>query len=79
MERIVKYLESFGVKETAIGIPIIQRQEFLNSYKPKEVVLGTAGFKGYLAYVFNTIVILESVRYGNAIYVFEKTGRSFQN
>lgn len=76
-ERVTKYLESCGVKETAIGITIIQRQEFLNSYKPKEVVLGTAGFKGYLAYVFNTIVILESVRYGNAIYVFEKNWEEF--
>lgn len=76
-ERVAKYLESCGVRETAIGIPIIQRQEFLNSYQPKEVALGTAGFKGYLAYVFNAIVILESVRYGNAIYVFEKNWEEF--
>ena len=71
-ERVEKYLNICGIKNTDTGVPIIERQRFLNSRNPKEIVLGSAGFKGYLAYVFDKIIILESIKYGNAIYAFEK-------
>ena len=51
---------------------IWDRQETLKSYKPDEIYVGEAGFDDYLAYVFRRhhIVVLESVRKDNAIYVF---------
>jgi len=76
-DRIEKYLNSCGVKNTDTGVPIIERQKLLYSYNPKEIVMGTAGFRGYLAYVFDKIIILESVKYGNAIYAFEKNWEEF--
>ncbi len=51
---------------------IWDRQETLKSFAPDEIYVGQGGFGDYLAYVFRArrIVILESVRMDNAIYVF---------
>lgn len=50
---------------------IIDRQAFVNSLQPDEIFVGLGGFDGYVAYVFNKygLVVLESVSWGNAIYV----------
>jgi hypothetical protein len=51
---------------------IWDRQETLKSYGPDELFVGEGGFEEYLAYVFpaRNMVVLESVRRDNAIYVF---------
>lgn len=51
---------------------IWDRQESLKSFGPDEIYVGQGGFGDYLAYVFRgrQIVVLESVRMDNAIYVF---------
>lgn len=51
---------------------IWDRQETIKSFSPNEIYVGEAGFDDYLAYVFSAlkIVVLESVRKDNAIYVF---------
>lgn len=51
---------------------IFDRQETILSFAPDEQFIGEGGFSDYVAYVFRKrgIVILESIRKGNAIYVF---------
>lgn len=51
---------------------IWDRQATLKSFSPDEIYVGEAGFDDYLAYVFTArrLVVLESVRKDNAIYVF---------
>jgi hypothetical protein len=51
---------------------IWDRQKTLKSYEPAEIFVGEGGFDDYLAYLFpaRRIVVLESVRKDNAIYVF---------
>lgn len=51
---------------------IWDRQETLKSFAPDEIYVGQGGFNDYLAYVFRShkVVVLESVRMDNAIYVF---------
>lgn len=56
---------------------IMDRQETIRSYGPTDIFIGAGGFDDYLAYVFpaRKLVILESVRKDNALYVF---GRDWQ-
>lgn len=51
---------------------IWDRQATIKSFSPDEIYVGEAGFDDYLAYVFTSrrLVVLESVRKDNAIYVF---------
>jgi hypothetical protein len=51
---------------------IWDRQQTLRSFAPDEIYVGQGGFNDYLAYVFRSrkVVVLESVRMDNAIYVF---------
>ena len=51
---------------------IFDRQETILSFDPDEQFVGTGGFSDYIAYTFNDrgLVVLESIRKGNAIYVF---------
>lgn len=51
---------------------IWDRQQTIKEFGPDEIFVGEAGFDDYLAYVFRSrgIVVLESVRKDNAIYVF---------
>lgn len=51
---------------------IFDRQETIMSFEPDEQFIGSAGFSDYIAYVFKArgVVVLESIRKGNAIYVF---------
>lgn len=72
-EEIVEHLKRNNISNNSVvGSLIFERQEILKSYKPKDIVLGAAGFHEYLAYVFPNFTLLESIKYGNAIYVFEK-------
>jgi hypothetical protein len=51
---------------------ILDRQQFILALGPTETYVGSGGFSDYLAYVFGPqrLVVLESIRYGNAIYAF---------
>lgn len=51
---------------------IFDRQETILSFDPDAQFVGTGGFSDYIAYVFKDggLVVLESIRKGNAIYVF---------
>lgn len=51
---------------------IFDRQETILSFNPDEQFVGTGGFSDNIAYVFKEqgFVVLESIRKGNAIYVF---------
>lgn len=48
------------------------RLDTLNSYNPLEIFVGTGGFTGYYAYVFENTCYLENAVYGNATYVVPK-------
>lgn len=48
------------------------RLEHIYSYKPTTVFYGKSGFNGYVGFEFKDFTILESLLYGNAIYVFDK-------
>ena len=51
---------------------IWNRMETLKAYGPSQIYVGQGGFNDYLAYVFNErrLVVLESIRKDNAVYVF---------
>lgn len=51
---------------------VIDRQDTIKRFGPEEIFVGNAGFRDYLAYVFKSrgVVVLESIRHGNAIYMF---------
>ncbi|WP_025898638.1 hypothetical protein [Sneathiella glossodoripedis] len=51
---------------------IFDRQETILSFNPDEQFVGKGGFSDYISYVFKDrgLVVLESIRKGNAIYVF---------
>ena len=48
-----------------------------NTYHPNTTFYGKAGFNGYVGFVFKEFTILESLIYGNAIYVFDKNWLEF--
>lgn len=48
------------------------RLDTLNSYKPLEIYVGSGGFSGYHAFVFENTCFLENGYYGNATYVVPK-------
>lgn len=58
---------------------VIDRQEHIHSFKPDRIYRGLGGFDHYLAYEFveKGVVILECIKYGNAIYVFGKEWEEF--
>ena len=47
--------------------------EYITQYKPESVVVGLAGFHGYIAYLFpeKELALLEHMQNGNATYVFQ--------
>ena len=51
---------------------ILDRQDRITDYGPDDIYVGNGGFYSYIAYVFETkkLVVLESVLYGNATYIF---------
>ena len=54
------------------------RGPFINeTYEATTVFYGKAGFNGYVGFVFKEFTILESLIYGNAIYVFDKNWLEF--
>lgn len=51
---------------------ILDRQEYITSLNPDQMYIGLGGFDDYIAYLFldKNIVVLESIKYGNAVYIF---------
>ena len=48
------------------------RLDLLTSYEPSETFVGTGGFTGYYAFIYNNSCFLESAIYGNATYIMPK-------
>lgn len=66
---LTKALKGKSESTTAV---IFDRQANIRAHKPDEIWTGLGGFSDYVAYIFKKrkIVVLESVRRDNAIYVF---------
>lgn len=58
---------------------ILDRQETMKGHGPDTIYVGVGGFADYLAYVFKSrgLVVLESVKRDNAIYVFGRDWERF--
>lgn len=58
---------------------IFDRQKTMLQFQPDELFVGSGGFSDYIAYVFKErgFVVLESIRKGNAIYVFGQGWEQF--
>lgn len=58
---------------------IFDRQKTILDFEPDEQFIGAGGFSDYIAYVFKDrgIVVLESIRKGNAIYIFGENWAQF--
>lgn len=73
-EKITKE-KLFGVlsKSKRIWPVELWRQEKISEFKPTEIAVGTAGFSGYIIYVFSNrkLALLESLHYGNASYFLD--------
>ena len=54
-----------------------ERLKYIHSYEPTLAFYGKAGFNGYVGFEFKDFTILESLIYGNAIYVFDKNWLEF--
>lgn len=65
---------TFALRRASEGVAAViqDRQETLVSLRPNTIYVGVNGFSDYIAYEFKTqeIVVLESIRRDNAIYVF---------
>mgnify|MGYP001809785225 CR=1 FL=1 len=78
-DRISEYLDrAIGRLGEGTQRVIRDRQRTIQSHGPDEVWVGEGGFDDYMAYVFRErgIVVLESVRKGNAIYAFTSNWRT---
>ena len=77
-ERIREHVEN-SVRHMSEGTcsVILDRQRTLENLGPDERWVGEGGFNDYMAYVFRSfgIVVLESLRKDNAIYVFKSEWR----
>lgn len=69
---IAKYIDEISTTSRKSSDSIKKRQKQIFNFTPNETWIGTAGFEGYIAYVFDECVIFESVKYGNATYIFGK-------
>jgi len=71
-DHIVSHVEKvFSKKSPTVASAVLLRQEIIRSFEPTSIYRGLAGFSDYIAYTFPSqqIVVLESVFYGNALYV----------
>lgn len=68
-EQVRKIAQENSLGEKAM---IAERFKHIEEYKPDQVAIGLGGFTGYLVFGFKNknIYLLESIRYGNATYVF---------
>ncbi len=74
-ERIETHIgKVFAGKAPSVAKAVLQRQRVILSYEPALIWRGLGGFGDYVAYIFPSrgLVVLESVYYGNALYVLGK-------
>jgi hypothetical protein len=79
-ERLYEHLNGMlGRQSQNTRSVILDRQETMKGYGPDAIYVGLGGFSDYLAYVFKSrgLVVLESVRRDNAIYVFGRDWERF--
>ena len=72
-EKLERHIDAaVGSRSDDTRAVIWDRQKTIKSFGPDEIFVGEAGFDDYLAYAFRRrgLVVLESVRKDNAIYVF---------
>jgi len=72
-ERIEAHIKSvFKGRTPTVARAVLVRQEVIQAHAPSAIYSGFAGFSNYIAYVFGErgLVVLESIFYGNALYVF---------
>ena len=72
-ERIDAHIRGvFGRLTPSVVATVLSRQNVILGHNPNAIYRGVAGFSDYLAYDFadRGLVVLESVRYGNALYIF---------
>ncbi len=72
-ERIETHIRGvFGRLTPSVVASVLARQAIILRHNPNTIYRGAAGFSDYLAYDFTDrgLVVLESVRYGNALYIF---------
>lgn len=67
LKRILSNIKS---KDPKVREKLVERYDYLLNLKPKDIVLGTNGFRNYFGARFaDDIVVFENVDYGNAIYI----------
>jgi hypothetical protein len=71
-ERIEEHIKKvFAGKAPSVAKAVLQRQDVILEFNPAVTWRGMGGFSDYIAYIFRDrgLVVLESVHYGNALYV----------
>lgn len=71
-DRIEAHIKKvFAGKAPSVAKAVLQRQDVILAHKPSVTWRGLGGFSDYVAYIFDDrgVVVLESVHYGNALYV----------
>ncbi len=48
----------------------LKRLDFYKEHKPSKTMIGTLGFLGYVMFFFDNYIVLDSIHYGDAIYIF---------
>ncbi len=79
-ERLREHLEGILVRQSENTRNVIfDRQETMKGHGPDAIYVGLGGFSDYLAYFFGSLglVVLESIRRDNAIYVFGRDWERF--
>lgn len=74
-EKLEKHIQEIVGKSPRV-LPVIEdRQKFMNDLGPDSIFVGLGGFSTYAAYKFGKLVVLESIKLDNALYVFDKNWR----
>lgn len=74
-QRLEQHVREYHGSRSAGDLLVIEeRQQTIKGHKPDLLYVGEGGFADYIAYVFKDrgIVIMESIRRDNAIYIFGK-------
>lgn len=69
--KILEHIKEHNNKGDSILNVITERQEFIEKLNPKMTYVGAGGFSDYIAYLFEDFTILESIAFGNALYIFK--------
>src|SRR5699024_11054250 len=81
-EKAKDHLEENIKKVPPAKQPVIKhRLETITQYTPTQIVLGKAGFDGYMVFCWEDkdLYILEHPNYGNATYVFREDWKRYSN